>query len=164
MRKLVVAAFLGLAVFCANAQESETFTDEDLTSYATVMAWAETEQQKLTNLVIDSVETWLADSPLTNARYNDLSKASKDGILDEVEATEEELSTFADIQQRIEDKKQVFIEEYKTRIKEDIGAGLYNKLKGPLKSDMELKARYEAILTNLKKADVNGEATGNSEE
>lgn len=147
MRKGLLMILLLVGVISVKAQDDESFTDEDLTKYATVMVWAETETESLKNIVRDSVEIWLEETPLENAKYNELSKADDPSS---VESTEEELEAFNAIQQRIDAKKSTFKEVYVTKIKEDIGAGLYNRLKKALKSDEEVKSRYEAIFADLK--------------
>ena len=134
---------LGTGLF---AQE-ETFTDEELTKYATVMQWAENEQANLQNPVKDSVGVWLDESEvLSISRYNDLSKVEN---LEEADASAEEKEVYLTIQDRIEKKKNAFKETYVTKIKEDIGAGLYNRLKKALKADTEIQGRYESILDGL---------------
>jgi hypothetical protein len=144
--KLIGFAFLFIGSFLAKAQEESTFTDEELTTYATVMVWAELEKDRMT----DSVEYWVKNNETLSAgQYNELSKASKAGDISTVEATEEEVAVFNDIQQKIEDQKAAFKDVYVGRIKEDIGAGLYNRVNKALKSDDELKERYQAIYDRL---------------
>ncbi|MAE87769.1 MAG: hypothetical protein CMB80_33855 [Flammeovirgaceae bacterium] len=129
------------------AQEENSFSDEDLTKYATVMAWAEGEKMMLQNLVKDSISTWLENSEaLDISTYNELSKASD---ISTVEAEDAAVADFKVIQQKIEDKKAKFVEVYKTKIKEDIGAGLYNDLRSALKSDEEVKSRYQDIYDEI---------------
>ncbi len=147
MKKLVFSIcvlFVGTSVF------AQDFSEEDLTKYATVMKWAEDQKADLSTTVKDSVKIWLDESGvLTASLYNELSKASKSGTVEEVEASEEEVSVFTEIQGRIDEKKAVFKETYTTKIKEDIGAGLYNNLRKALKSDEELKARYDEVYNGL---------------
>ncbi|MFY0686289.1 MAG: hypothetical protein JXQ90_03940 [Cyclobacteriaceae bacterium] len=143
------------------AQEGE-FSDEDLSKYATVMKWAEAEKAVLQSVVKDSVGFWLDESDvLSTSQYNMLSKAKKANTMETAEASEEEKAIFEEIQQRIEDKKSAYKEAYTTRIKDDIGAGLYNKLRKALKADAELKTRYQAIFDELGAEDE--ESTSSSE-
>ena len=136
-----------VGMFNVKAQEEQSFSDEDLTKYATVMAWAEGETLMLQNLVKDSITTWLDNSEsLDISTYNELSKASD---LSAVEADPAAVEAFKSIQQRIEDKKANFKEVYVGKIKSDIGVGLYNNLKKALKSDEEVKSRYEAIYEEI---------------
>ena len=147
MRKSVLMILLLVGMFNVKAQEEQSFSDEDLTKYATVMAWAEGETLMLQNLVKDSITPWLDNSEsLDISTYNELSKASD---LSAVEADPAAVEAFKSIQQRIEDKKANFKEVYVGKIKSDIGVGLYNNLKKALKSDEEVKSRYEAIYEEI---------------
>lgn len=144
--KLIGFALIIFGSFLATAQEDNSFTDEELTTFATVMVWAELEKGRMT----DSVEYWVKNNDnLSAGKYNELSKASKAGDISTVEATEEEVETFNQIQQQIEDQKASFKDVYVGKIKEDIGAGLYNRLNKALKSDEELKTRYQAIYDEI---------------
>lgn len=153
MKRTLLMTLMLCGVFFAKAQDEEGYTDEELKTYATVMVWAENEKVLLSNLVSDSVAIWLEDKELTNTKYNELSKADKKEELESVEASETELAAYTEIKDRIAAKTEKFKELYVTKIKEDIGAGLYNRLRKSLKSDEEVKARYEAIVTSLKEAE-----------
>ncbi|MEP4533958.1 MAG: hypothetical protein ABJ004_12795 [Cyclobacteriaceae bacterium] len=153
MKKFLVGMFFSLSLVGAKAQDDVTFTDEELTTYATVMVWAEQEKKNLGSLVSDSVAIWIEDTPLTSGKYMDLSRADKKGDLESVEASEEELTVFNEVQTKIDDKKAAFKETYVGKIKEDIGAGLYNKLKKALKNDADLKERYNAVYEGIMNPD-----------
>lgn len=147
MRKFVPMILLLAGMIRVNAQEEQSFSDEDLTKYAAVMAWAEGETLMLQSLVKDSITTWLDNSEaLDISTYNELSKASD---LSSVEAEPAAVEAFKSIQQRIEDKKANFKEVYVGKIKSDIGVGLYNDLKKALKSDEDVKSRYDAIYEEI---------------
>ncbi|MFY0600557.1 MAG: hypothetical protein JXR03_12875 [Cyclobacteriaceae bacterium] len=164
MKKMLVGVVMVLSLFSAKAQDEVSYTDEDLTKYATVMVWAEAERGALKATVKDSVGIWLDEGDvLARSKYNELSKAKKANKLEEVEASEEELSVFTDIQSRIDTKKSSFKENYTLKIKEDIGAGLYNKLKRSLKSDAEVKERYDAIYNALIEGAIGGDEEETSE-
>ena len=53
----IMALALPLGIYAQDASEN-TFTDEELTTYATVMKWAEEEKQVLGSVVKDSVAVW----------------------------------------------------------------------------------------------------------
>ena len=163
MKKALLMVLMLAGIFAVKAQEEKAYTDEELETYATVMVWAEVETENLKNIVRDSVELWLEGEELTNTKYNELSKADKAGTLAEAEATEEELATYQEIQDRIEAKKETFKEEYIAKIKEDIGAGLYNSLKKDLKADEELATRYDEIYARLSE-EATSESAAASEE
>ncbi|MEO9475624.1 MAG: hypothetical protein ABJG41_08815 [Cyclobacteriaceae bacterium] len=159
MKKFLVGMFFSLSLVGAKAQDDVTFTDEELTTYATVMVWAEQEKKNLGSLVSDSVAIWIENTPLTSGKYMDLSRADKKGDLESVEASEEELTVFNEVQTKIDDKKAAFKETYVGKIKEDIGAGLYNKLKKALKNDADLKARYDAVYDGIVNMDSGSDET-----
>lgn len=163
MRKTFLLVFLLTGIFGVKAQE-ETFTEEELTKYATVMVWAEEEKANLGSIVSDSVSIWIEETPLETGKYIELSKADKNGELATAEATEEELAVYNEVQEKIEGKKTKFVEVYKTKIKEDIGAGLYNKLRKALKSDAELKARYDEVYASIEASSEEPSGDADSEE
>ncbi|RED94372.1 hypothetical protein [Marinoscillum furvescens] len=150
MRKFLVMIMLVSGVLSLRAQDETTFTDEELQTYASVMVWAEQEKAALSSIVSDSVAIWLEESPLDNAKYNELSKADKKDDLASVEATPEQVEAYKEVKARIAEKTANFKETYVGKIKGDIGAGLYNKLKAALKKDEEVKERYQAIYEELK--------------
>mgnify|MGYP007004567449 CR=1 FL=1 len=153
MKKGLLMILMLVGIFAVKAQEEESFTDEDLTKYATVMVWAETEKDNLGKLVSDSVSIWIEGTDLETSKYIEISKADKKGELETVEASEGELAVYKEVQTKIDNKTSTFKEVYVTKIKEDIGAGLYNKLKKALKADDEVKVRYDAIYAELQSAD-----------
>lgn len=136
---LIMALSFG---YMASAQEEDTFTDEELTTYATVMKWAEVEKDSMGSRYNGWIQN---DEAISSAKFSELRKAEKEGALETAEATEEELAAFQNIQTKYSDMTGAFKETYTTKIKEDIGAGLYNRLRKALKADEELNTRYEAI-------------------
>ncbi len=146
MKNLILVGVLTLMAFCAKAQDEATFSDEELGVYASVMVWAELEKVKMG----DSVEVWVKSNDMLSASmYNDLSKADKAGNIESVSASADELAVYNQIKTDIEAQKESFKEVYIGKIKEEIGAGLYNSLKKALRSDEELKTRYEVIYNDL---------------
>ncbi len=146
MKKILVGTVFLIGLFTAKAQEETTYSDEELFKYATVMVWAEAEKGKMA----DSVEVWVkSNDKLSASAYNELSRASKNGTVDEVDLSDEEKAVFVDIQNKIEEQKEVFKEIYVGKIKNDIGAGLYNGLKKAMRSDTDLKERYQEIYDGL---------------
>lgn len=142
---MTLALVLGVS-FGAFSQDKEGFTNEDLTKYATVMKWADDTKKQMGK----DVGTWVKESEgLSGTKYKELSAANKKGTLEEAEATEEEMTIFKGILDKTETAKAEFKETYTTKIKEEIGAGLYNRLRKELKADAELKSRYDAIYAGL---------------
>ena len=145
MKRTVGMFVIGILMgFSAMAQD--TFTDEELTKYATVMKWAEDEKAKMGAEVSEAVK---ANEALSGTAFNKLRKAQKAGDVNSTDATAEEVAAFMEIHNQTETRKAEFTEVYKEKIKSNIGAGLYNRLRKALKSDEEVKTRYQAILDGL---------------
>lgn len=154
IKQLIVSLFFSLSLVSVYGQEEISFSDDEITKYATVMVWADQEKAKMS----DSVEVWVkSNDKLSASAYNILSKATKKGTLETVEATDEEKAEFAIIQDNINSQKDAFKEVYVGKIKEDIGAGLYNKLKKDLRKNPETKERYDAIFNTLKEEKIGGD-------
>lgn len=152
MKQLIVGAFFSLSL-CASvyAQEGETFSDEELTKYATVMVWAKEEQGAMTEDLTGRIK---GDDILAASRYNDLKESyGDDAKLKEVAATPEEIAAYEEILAYEDSIKSSFKDTYVGKIKSDISVGLYNDLKKALKSDADLKARYKDIETSLQEKD-----------
>ena len=164
MKKLssFLLVFVGIAtMIMAQDATEETYSDEDLTKYATVMKWAKEQQGSLSSRVSDSLTIWIGEyEGFTASLYNSFSKAAS---IDEVEATDELKEAYKAIAARLDAKtetlKAEFKETYVTKIKEDIGAGLYNNLKKALKADADLKARYDSIMDSLDSEEESTEET-----
>jgi hypothetical protein len=131
------------------AQDEEPLTDEELTKYAVVMDFADLEKEKLKtdyNSMIQEEE--LMDG---GRRFKEL-KAADEAKLAEIEATPEEIEAFNKIETANNENIAAFKEAYTTKIKdkEQLGAGLYNRITKALKTDEELKTRYTAILETVR--------------
>jgi hypothetical protein len=148
--KLRTVGMIGVLLFgglYANAQESIDFSDEELTKYAVVMKWAENETAVLSQKVADLVNN---NELLSAAAYNTLSRAQKAGEdLRSTDVEEGEIIEFENVASTTETLKEEFSVIYKEKILSEIGASLYNSLKKALRSDEEVKSRYEAIFTSL---------------
>ena len=144
---------LGAMMFCtlsAVAQEEAPITDEELTKYAVVMDFADQEKERLKNdynAMIQAEELMQGGK-----RFKELKSAGDDEAkLAELEATPEEIEAFNKIETANNENIAGFKEAYTTKIKdkEQLGAGLYNKITKALKTDEELKTRYTTILETL---------------
>ena len=154
--KLKIVGLMGL-LFCGmllKAQESVTFTDEELTKYALVMKWAEIETAALSQKVADLVNN---NESLSASAYNTLSRAQKAGEdLRSTDIEEAEIVEFEKVAATTETLKEEFSATYKEKILSDIGASLYNSLKRALKSDADVSNRYESILASLNEESAQG--------
>ena len=148
MRKLLLVTILTGFLTQGFSQDEKEYTDEELTKYATVMVWAEDEKGRMTEVY----NSWINDNEDLDApRFLKLKKANGDSVkLQEIEATDIEVAAYDKILANYDSMTASFKEVYVGKIKEDIGAGLYNTLRADLKSKEELKTRYEAIVEGLK--------------
>ncbi|MEP1033134.1 hypothetical protein [Ekhidna sp.] len=142
---LIVCFIAGFGM--AMAQEETTFTDEDLTKYATVMVWAGIEKGKMTEIY----NGWIRDNEILDAiRYREIKQAEDDSVkLQEIAVTLIELDAYNRIKMQHDSIMSSFISVLKAEIKETIGKGLYKELKKVLKSDVDVKARYKVIYDGL---------------
>ncbi len=128
----------------STAQES--YTDEELNKYATVMNWVDQEKSS----IIEFIKTSVKENEILSAtKYNSLSKADKTGDIGSVDATQEEIQEYNIIKEGANKKKAELSAASKDKIMSDIGAGLYNRLKKALKTDEALKARYQSVIDSL---------------
>ena len=161
MKKVLLLMCLVAGMGLAKAQDEVSFTDEELTTYATVMVWAENEKERMT----ETYNGWINnDETLEAARFVKIKSANGDSVkLQEIEVTDEELVAFEQIQVNYDSMTASFKEVYVGKIKEDIGAALYNRLRKAMRSDADLKARYQAVYDGLME-DQSAEAEDESEE
>lgn len=147
MKKVLLMMCLFAGFGMVSAQDEASFTDEDLTKYATVMVWAKVEKGNMTEVY----NSWInSNETLEAARFVKIKNAKGDSVqLQEIEVTNDELAAFEQIQVGYDSMTASFKEIYVGKIKSDIGAGLYNQLKKALKSDDDVKARYTAIYDGL---------------
>lgn len=146
MRKLTFVLILLLAV-PSYAQEVREYSDEELTQYATVIFWSEQEKGELTK----KYNRWIKESEhLGVPRFLELKNTSGDSIrLREIEATQLELKEFSSITNKYDSIAASFIDLFKSKINNDVGAGLFNSLKADLANVPELKERYQKIYDRL---------------
>lgn len=135
----------------AVAQDVE-ITDEELKLYATVMNKIDsmkTDMKVKYNGLIKSEESMKG-----GRRFSELKKANGDEAkLVEIKATEEEIAIYNKIQVEYAKMTSDFKAGYPILIKEELGAGVYNKVKKALKTNSELKAKYDTVVESLKPAE-----------
>lgn len=147
MKKIVLLLLVGIS-FIGSAQEVKEYTEDELRSYAGVMVWAD--QQK--SIMTDIYNEWINnDELLEAAKFVKIRDAKGDTIkLQELGATDNEVLAFNKIQASYDSMIASFTSVYKDKIKDEIGAGLYNSLRKDLKKDAKLKSNYEALFEQLK--------------
>ncbi|MEP2024282.1 MAG: hypothetical protein ABJH98_07575 [Reichenbachiella sp.] len=129
------------------AQDSEV-TSEELTQYAQVSAKIDSLKADMKAKISESVKSnELMDG---GKMYNLLNKAKGDEAkIAETGATEEQIAAYAQIQVDIDAFKSTFKEQYTAVVKDEIGAGTYNKVKKALKADETVKAQYTEIVASM---------------
>jgi len=147
MKKAMLLMMIILGFRSIQAQETSSFTEEELEKYATVMVWAEVEKGSMT----ETYNNWINnDESIEATRFVKLKAAKGDEAkIQELEATTKEVAAFAKIQSSYDSMTSTFKEVYLGKIKTDIGAGLYNQLRKAMKTDAQLKAKYQAIYDRL---------------
>ncbi len=151
MRNFIMLFALFFVVQTINAQDATTakseITDEELEKYAVTMDSVEDMKASLLEDISEMVE---ANEKMTNARYNDLSKIIDDeAALKEAKATPEEIAFLKEVAAKKEEGTKKIQETFQTMAKEFVGASSYNKIKDQLKTNPELKKRYESQLDKL---------------
>ncbi len=157
MKKPFFVICLAMLIGMSYAQEENTFTDEELTKYATVMAWAESEKARMTEVYNE----WINNNETLEATLFVKIRSTKgDSLkLQELEVSDEQVAAFENIQANYDSMIASFTDVYKGKIKGDIGAGLYNSLRKDLKKNSELKARYKTIFEELKSEAIKEDET-----
>ena len=161
---MVLAFIFGLSVDL-QAQDEAPLTDEELKKYAMVMDFADQEKAKLK----ESYNAMIQEQELMTGgkRFKELKAAGGDEAkLSEIGATPEEIEVFNTIEAANNENIAAFKEAYTTKIKdkEQLGAGLYNRISKALKTDTELKTRYTAIMEAIKSERASAEESAESTE
>ncbi len=150
-RKWMLLLVMFFVISAAQAQDETPITDEELKKYALVMDFADQEKLKLKesyNAMIQAEELMAGGK-----RFKELKGAAGNEVkLAELKVTPEELDVFNKIEAFNNQNIAAFKEAYTEKIKdkEQLGAGLYNRINKALKSDDELKTRYATILESVK--------------
>lgn len=144
---LLSVVFL-LIVFSSQGQSENQYSEEELVKYATVMKWAEERKNEMTT----TYNGWINSNEVISApRFIKIKNAQTDSLkLTQLEVDTEEMDAFDQIINDYDSLISSFTDVYKQKIRDEIGASLYNKLKKDLKNDQAIKTRYEAVLSGLK--------------
>lgn len=150
---LVPCAFLFVAA-ASQAQTSNEISDEDLKKYAVTMDSVEDMQVSLRELVAEAVRS---NKVMPISRYNELIKLQDDSTkLKAAGATAEELAFL----NQISDLRKVNIERinttYQDLAKNYVGLKAFNAIRKSLKSDQELKARYDDVAKDVDSKEKGG--------
>ncbi len=143
----ILFAFLGNVAIAQDAEEA--ITDDELTRYAEAMDSVERMKETLMDQITEKVEN---NELIANSRYNELSKIINDEEkLKAAGATPEEISFVKEITVMKEEGAKSIKDTFMTMAKEYITAPTYNKISKALKSDPEVKKRYQVIFDEISK-------------
>lgn len=152
--RTVFMTILAVTAFTAVYAQDAEINDEDLKKYAMVMDSIDAMKsniQKEYNALIQNEELMAG-----GRRFVEIQSAAKDSTKSaELEVTDEEMMVYNNIQAKYEEMTAEFKESYTSLIKDELGGALYNDITKALRSDADLKARYEEILAEIKKGSDN---------
>lgn len=149
LKPLIVVIAFTMGANVANAQDEE-ITDEQLKRYAIAMDSVERMKQSIIDMMSTAVEE---NEDITGGRFNELSKIIEDSVkLVEANATQEEIDFILSVKERKDQMTADINTTFKSLAIDYIGEGgrTYKKIRAALRSDEELKERYEEILEELK--------------
>jgi hypothetical protein len=146
----ILTTCLLLVAGASLAQNTEKISDEDLRKYAITMDSVEAMQNALRDLVAERVRS---NTVMPVERYNELFKIIDDTTkLRATQATPDEIAFIREI----DDLRSVNIERinevYQELARDFVGAKTFNTIHRSLKSDTQLKSRFEAISEQLSDA------------
>ncbi len=147
MISILFMTLIGMTGWAQNP--SATITDEELKRYVVAMDSI----NELTEQLKQTISELVKNNPnITPARYNELSKFNGDSVkLKEAQATPAELKALKEISERRNEETMKLQETLKKLATEYVGAATYNKIRNALRTDTELKARYDAMLAERKR-------------
>ncbi|MDH4092294.1 MAG: hypothetical protein OEV74_07630 [Cyclobacteriaceae bacterium] len=144
---ILIAAFFVLLSNTLFAQEE--ITDEEIRKYAVTMDSINNMKASL----LDDISVMVkSNEDMTNERYNELSKIIDDNDkLAEAKATPEEIAFIKEVAAKKKQGTAKISKTFQTMAKEYVGAATYNKVKKALKTDADVKSRYQAVMDELEK-------------
>ena len=152
--KYLLLLFVSLMI--VNAQSlfaQEQITDEELKKYVVAMDSINDMKASLLEEIGEMVK---ANEGLTNARYNELSKIMNDEAkLAAAKATPEEIAFMKQVAAKKSEGTAEITQTFQLLAKEYVGAASFNKIKKALTTDPELKSKYQSMLDELEKSEVN---------
>ncbi len=142
-----------------SAQAQDEISDEDIANYVRVMAQIDSMKVDMKTKTNDLVKN---NELMDKGRvFNAIKKTKGDSVqIAALEVTPEQLAAYEEINMQIDQMTADFKSNYTSLIKDDLGAGVYNKIKKGLKSDDDLKARYQAAVEAYKPEETAEESEG----
>ena len=153
---LVLVLAAGLISNVTFAQDE--ISDEDLANYVRVMAQIDTMKVEMKTKTNDLVK---GNELMDKGRvFNAIKKTKGDSTqIAALDVSQEQLAAYTEITTQIDLMTADFKTGYTSLIKDDLGAGVYNKIKKALKSDDEVKARYDAAVEAYKATPAEDESS-----
>src|SRR5690606_26266632 len=143
--RVLIPCLLLFAALGSKAQTATEISDEDLQKYAVTMDSVQAMQETLREVVAETVRN---NEVMSISRYNELFKLDS-AQLQAANATPEEIAFL----KQIDDLRAVNIERinttYQSLAKDYVGLKTFNAIRKSLKSDQELKARYDDLSSKL---------------
>ncbi|MBX2941377.1 MAG: hypothetical protein KF860_03450 [Cyclobacteriaceae bacterium] len=148
MKIKVLFLFLMMSMMTKIAvAQDDAIADEDLKKYAVAMDSIENMKTHLIETITDMVKS---NEEVSASRYNELSKIiDNEAKLAEVGATEEEIAFIKSVTAKKEEETAKINEAFQSLAVDYIGAKTYNAVKKALKEDEALKAKYDAMISEL---------------
>lgn len=148
LKKMFVCLVVMVAVTSsALAQDAPVISDEELKKYAVAMDSISDMTEQLKATLNEKVKS---NEKVTGTRYNELSGIIEDEAkLAEANATPEEIAFIKEVLAlKIEETAKIQ-EAFQSLAKDYVGASAFNKIRSALKTDAELKAKYDAMLAEI---------------
>ena len=146
MKKVLVLIVLSLGLNYAFAQEE--ITDDDLKAYAIANAAVKSITSSISPMVNELIAM---QEGMTGQRFKELQDTDGDAAkLQSIEAKEWEIKFLKTVNEEIEKRKDAAKEVINLMAKYAMGTSKYKAIKSGLKSDADLKSRYDVLNASLK--------------
>ncbi|WKN43823.1 hypothetical protein [Tunicatimonas pelagia] len=142
MKKLFLASFFLCALFVKPVFAQDEVTNDELYKYAVVQETLALFQTEISAQVKEYIES--QPSEIKN-RYNELAGG-------EAPANDAEKTFIDAVNNMKSERTSEFTEAYRTLIKRLLGSEAYNEVKGAVKSDSDVKQRYDTLVQAMRAA------------
>ena len=152
--RVLMPCLLILAAVVSKAQSTNEITDDDLKKYAITMDSVKAMQESLREIVATTVQK---NTVMPVARYNELFKIIDDPAkLKATNATPEEIGFIKQINDLRATNIKRINETYQTMARDYVGAKTFNTIHKSLKTDQQLKARYDNLSKDIESKEKGG--------
>lgn len=146
MKKLMYFLVFVIGIGFANAQDAE-ITDDELKTYAIANAGVKSITSSISPMVNDLISK---QEGMTGQRFKELQATKGDADkLAGIEAQEWEIKFLNTVNAEIDERKEAAKDLINLLAKYAIGSSQYKAIRSGLKSDADLKARYDAIAAKM---------------